>query len=61
MGSRNSRAYDPSVEHGVLSFPLIVKESGQQFPSYTSTPNLLGDAISSSEVSREMIYYSCIN
>lgn len=65
---------DPELRNGIKEFScvfsqsnttsshfFIIKESGQQFPSYTSTRNLLGDATSFSEVSRESIYYSCIS
>jgi glutaredoxin-related protein len=40
----------------IRSFSRIVIESGQQFPNYMLIPNLLGDATSSLEVSRDIIY-----
>ena len=60
---------DPELRNGIKEFSYVdlsclmhvcsvrfVKVSGLQFPSYTLTLNLLGDVISSLEVSRAFCY-----
>lgn len=54
-------SYVPSLYRILMcSFPHLVKESGQQFHSYTSTPNSLEDATSSLGASRDYSLVNCI-